>query len=244
MQPAKRCPLEKTEEAVKKNDVLVGNDGRLIFVELGTELVGDGIKTITELMVTGSGKADWFISAMAATGSVFPSGFEVEDLFPALGTEVLAVGDKIKPITEVPFMELSGGWDAKFTKDWIEVTLQHQKTKKYRGGKQDATGSIKGAFVAGVTSGAGGMLNKYMKLVTVAANGTITISPVASSQIYIKGVVNNGVAAGDLYEFMWAKIETGAFDLTANDGSRQEYTAEFRFVGNDPVFYSKTLPAA
>ena len=87
-----------------KNEVLIGNDGTVEKVVLGEELVGDGDKTLIQLGLT-AGRNYVFISAIAATGSIFATGMNVGDIYPVDGTEVLATGDKVKKITCTPMLD-------------------------------------------------------------------------------------------------------------------------------------------
>ena len=92
---------------------LVGDDGAFYTGKLGsTEYEGDGTKTLHVLVggtgATSGGEGMFVITAKAASGSVFPDKAKVGELYPALGTEVLAVGDKVKKLALTHVADCTG----------------------------------------------------------------------------------------------------------------------------------------
>lgn len=222
---------------------LIGDDASIERVTFGVEKIGDGIKTF-DVHVGGAGspgKGFWLITAKAAAGSIF-GALVVGDLFPADGDEIMVADDKAKLLTCTPFLDASG-WSCQLTAQEVETTLLQDRVKKYRKGKSDADGSLKGVFTLGVTSEAGGLLTRFMRIVKKDAAGVITVSSIDSSPIFIRGVVRNTATAGETFAFMFAQIELFGIKLGADIGSKQEYESKFRLTGSDPVFYNQELVA-
>jgi hypothetical protein len=222
---------------------LIGDDATIETLEFGVEKIGDGIETLDELAggaaASGAGYGEWLITAKAAAGSIFGE-LAVGDVFPADGDEVPAVGDKCKLATGTEMMDASS-WEANFTAKEVDTTLLKHKVMKYRKGKADAEGTLKGVFTIGVTGEAGGLLNQFLKVVKKAASGAVTVSAVNSRPLWIRGVVRDTSTTGQVYSFMFAQIELFGIKLGAESGNKQEYSSKFRFTGNDPVYYEREI---
>ncbi len=220
---------------------LIGDDATIEAVTFGLEQTGDAIKTLDVLAggTAGAGKGEWLITAKAAAGSIF-GALAVGEVFPADGDEIPIVGDKCKLATGVEFMDASS-WNASFTAAEVDTTLLRHKVKKYRKGKADAEGTLKGAFTLGVTGEAGGLVNQFLKVIKKSAAGAITVASVNSHPIYIRGIIRNTAVSGEVFAFIFAQIELFGVTLGAESGSKQEYSSKFRFTGNDPVYYEREL---
>jgi hypothetical protein len=221
---------------------LIGDDATIEAIEFGEEKLGDNLKTLDELAggaaASGNGKGEWLITAKAATDSIFGE-LEVGDVFPADGDEAPKTGDKCKLVTGMELMD-SSGWEANFTAKEVELTLLRHKIMKYRKGKADAEGTLKGIFTMGVTGEAGGLLNQFLKIVKKDSSG-VTVSKVNSRPIYIRGVIRDTTVSGETYAFIFAQIELFGIKLGAESGAKQEYSSKFRFTGNDPVYYERVI---
>ena len=126
---------------------LVGDDSQIFTGETGETYEGDGSKTLSDL-VDGDTAEDpklgagmYIIAGIAASGSVLPEGMKVGELYPALGTEVLAVGDKLTKL-KLSHIADATGWSLQITQSEIETTRLIDSFKKYRLGKKDATGTL------------------------------------------------------------------------------------------------------
>ena len=231
--------------AEKEVITLIGDDATIEALEFGAEVIGDAVKTLDVLAgglaASGAGKGDWIVSAKAAAASIF-GALDVGDLFPADGDEVPAVGDTCKLATGTEFLDASS-WKASFSASEVDVTLLRHKVKKYRKGKADAEGTLKGAFTLGVTGEAGGLVNQFLKVIKKSAAGAITVASVNSRPLYIRGVIRDSAYAGETYAFMFAQIELFGVNLGADSGAKQEYSSKFRFTGNDPVYYERVITA-
>lgn len=188
---------------------------------------------------SGKGKGYWLITAKAAAASIFGS-LNLGDIFPSDGDEVPATGDKAKFMTATPFLDASG-WNASFAAKEVEVTLLKHKVQKYRKGKSDAEGTLKGVYTLGVTGEAGGLLNQFLKIVHRSSAGVVTVSEVNAHPIFIRGVIRDTTTSGETYAFIFAQIELFGISLGAESGNKQEYSSKFRFTGSDPVYYEEEI---
>ena len=220
---------------------LIGDDATIESLVFGAEKVGDAIKTLDLLAGAGAGagKGLWLITAKAAAGSIF-GGLAVGDVFPADGDEVPAAGDKAKLATATPFLDASE-FSIGLTAKEIEITLLKHKVQKYRKGKADADGSLKGIFTLGITGEAGGLVNQFVKVVHKDKAGTITVSEINSHPIYIRGVIRDTKVSNETYAFIFGQIELFGVNLGAASGNKQEWSSKFRFTGNDPVYYEEEI---
>jgi len=220
---------------------LIGDDATIEYLEFGAEMVGDAVKTFDVLAGggAGAGKGLWLVTAKAAAASIFGS-LAVGDVFPAAGDEVPAVGDKAKLAVATPFLDASE-WSAAFTAKEIDITLLRHKVMKYRKGKTDADGTLKGVFTLGVTGEAGGLLNQFLKIVHKDAAGAITVSELNAHPIYVRGVVRDTNVSGETYAYLFGQIELFGVNLGAASGNKQEWSSKFRFTGSDPVYYEEEI---
>jgi hypothetical protein len=219
---------------------LIGDDATIEELAFGVEKIGDATKTFDVLIggAAGSGKGAWLITAKAAA-SIF-GDLAIGDIFPSDGLEVPAVGDKAKFATATPFLDASS-WGVNFTAKEVEITLLRHRVTKYRKGKADADGTLKGVFTLGVTGEAGGLLNQFLKIVHKDKLGAITVSNINSHPIYIRGVVRDTNVADETYAYLFAQIELFGVGLGAESGNKQEYSSKFRFTGSDPVYYEEEI---
>lgn len=230
----------------EKLKTLIGDDGNLYIGKLGTELVGDASKTIATLAaVTKNSWERYFclITAKAAASSIFPDGLSVGQMFPALGTEVPAAGDKFKLLTMSQVADL-GSWKLDFTQDTVDVTKLRDKVKKSRPGKTDAKGTIKNIFTQGVTDEAGGGINRVMTVFKRDAAGTVTVTEAANDALYFIGFCNKAECVGERSDYVFAKIYLYNQSLGGDSGSSQSSDGSFTLVDLDPVFYNDETPSA
>lgn len=230
-----------SEEKLK---TLIGDDGDLYTGVLGEELSGDGTKTIAGLAA--ATKNSWeryfcLITAKTATASIFPDGLKAGEMFPALGTEVPAVGDKFRLLTMTECADL-GSWKLEFTQETVDVTKLRDKTKKYRPGKSDAKGSAKTIFTQGVSDESGASVGRTMKVFKRDAAGKVTVTDQANEALYFIGYCNKAECVGERSDYVFAKIYMYNLSLGGDAGSAQSYDSSFTLVDLDPVFYNDETP--
>ena len=228
---------------------LVGDDGAFYTGKLGsTEYEGDGTKTLHVLVggtgATSGGEGFYVITAKAASGSVFPDKAKVGELYPALGTEVLASGDKVKKLSLTHVADCTG-WQIDITQSEIDVTRLVDKFKKYRLGKKDASGTVNSIMTLGVSDEADGMIAKTIKTFRRKISGqttTVTITDVANEPVYFLGYVNKTDVPGETEAFIFGQVYLFNVKLGGSTGNAQSFDSSMRLTGQDPVFYSLDIP--
>lgn len=220
---------------------LIGADG---LVEVGT-LSDSGMITTSGVLASGV----WYMITAAPTGTVHtvPGSLAKEgDLFkgPDSGTILASgVGLIMKPIsfTSTPVADISS-WSCEFSSDEIEVTVLADDVKKYRRGKTDASGSMKGIMILGTTSlTASGTLTRFLRNNKVSSAGANTLSAVGSSSLYFKGIMQKDRTSGEAYAFLFGQVELFNFSVGGDIGSAQEFDCKFRFINNDPIYVEETI---
>jgi hypothetical protein len=224
---------------------LIGSDGKLVTVELGTALNGDGIQSLDELAggISGDGTGEgWYsVSALAET-SALPSGLSVGDLFWDDGTLVPASGDSVQLLDETEKSDISN-FSIEMNKAEIDVTTISDGVKRYRAGKTDMTGSLEGITEIGVTTAAGYVLNNFIRVIEQATDGSVTVNEIDDSPIYLKGVVQKSTAAGEKEAFIWTKVSILSTSLGAGGEDAQSFSGNFRIAPGDPepTFYLREV---
>lgn len=228
---------------------LVGDDGAFYTGKLAaTEYVGDGTKTLHALVgggeKTSGGEGMYVITAKAESSSFFPAKAKVGELYPALGTEVLAAGDKVKKLNLTHVADCTG-WQIDITQSEIDVTRLVDKFKKYRLGKKDASGTVNSIMTLGVSDEADGMIAKTIKTFRRKIEGsssTVTITDVANEPVYFLGYVNKTDVPGETEAFIFGQVYLFNVKLGGSTGNAQSFDSSMRLTGQDPVFYSLDIP--
>jgi len=234
---------------VKEIKVLIGDDSMIFTGDLGnTEYAGDGNKTIAELTGENPGASEvkrimCVIISLALTNSIFPEGLIAGDLFPALGNEVPAEGDKFRVLSLAHVADASS-WSFSITQGEIDVTRLNDKFRKYRLGKKDAQLSLSSIFTVGDSDKPAGVINRNMKLVIQDAEGNYTVSDEANRALYMLGYVNKAALPEEADDFVFCQIYLYNARLGGQSGSAQSYDASGRLTGKDPVFYSLEAQSA
>ena len=228
---------------------LVGDDGAFFTAKLGQEYEGDGTKTLNVLVsgasATSGGDGMYIVTAKANSNSIFPSLLKVGELFPAVGTEVLASGDKVKKLDLTHVADCTG-WQFQITQSEIDVTRLKDNFKKYRLGKKDATGTVNSILTLGVSDQADGMIAKTMKTFRrsiSASQTTITVTEIGNDPVYFLGYVNKTDVPGETEAFVFGHVYLYNITLGGSTGNAQSYDSSMRLTGNDPVFYSLDIPS-
>lgn len=229
---------------------LVGDDGAFYTGNLGsTEYEGDGTKTLHVLVggsgATSGGDGMYIITAKAASGSVFPAGMKVGELYPALGSEVLADGDKVKKLDLTHVADCTG-WSLQISQSEIDVTRLKDNFKKYRLGKKDASGTVNSILTLGVSDQNDGMIAKTMKTFRRAVSGntsTVTVTDIGNEPVYFLGYVNKTDVPGETEAFVFGQVYLYNITLGGSTGNAQSYDSSMRLTGMDPVFYSLDIPS-
>jgi hypothetical protein len=221
---------------------LIGDDSMIFTGELSaTEYEGDGTKTVSvhvaavaEAKITGHIMC--VITAIAATDSIFPDGLKIGELFPAIGTETPAAGDKFRLLV-LAHMADAASWSLSITQAEIDVTRLSDRYRKYRLGKKDAQLTLSSIFTTGESDVAGGVIGRSMKLFK-RTDSTVTVSDEANKALYMLGYVNKAALSGEIEDFVFCQIYLFNMTLGGQSGSAQSYDASGRLTGLDPIFYS------
>lgn len=224
---------------------LVGDDGLIMTGAEGTTYEGDGTKTLNRLVggeSDGDGSGMYLIAAIADSDSIIPKGMKVGELYPALGTEKLAAGDKLTKLNLTHVADATG-WQFQITQSEIDVTRLKDNFKKYRLGKKEATGTVNSIMTLGISDEADGIVAKTMKLFRRTADGTVTVSEIENTPVYFLGYVRKTSTPGETEAFVFAQVYLYNMNLGGQAGNAQSYDSSMRMTGMDPVFYSLDIPA-
>lgn len=225
---------------------LVGSDGKIVTVALGTELdqAQAGTDTLDELAggdaASGDGEGWYEITQISDGTTAFADNLAVGDLFWDDGTMVLddgteeGAGDQVKPLTETEMGDVQS-FSLEISKAEIDVTVLSDTVKRYRAGKTDMSGSIEGITTLGTTDAAGYVLNNFIRTIRQASAGTVTVSEIDESPLYIKGVIQKNTVSGESEAFLWAKINILSTRLGAGGEDAQSFTSNFRVAPGDPA---------
>lgn len=218
-----------------EKEYLVGSDGKLVTVALGTELVGDGISDLDDLVGGGTGSGEgWYVITALAAASALPAGLAVNDLFWDDGTLVPATDDKVKFMTETEQSDVTS-FKITIDRSEIDVTPLGFDYKVYRGGKRDMSGSLEGITTIGKTDAAGWVLNNFIKTIEQAAAGTVIVREVDESAIYLKGIIQKDASSGEKEAFIWCKILLLGTELGAAGEDAQSWSSNFRIAPDADV---------
>lgn len=236
-------------EYVREETPLVGDDSQIFTGKKGTTYNGDGTKTLSQLVAgdeeedPAAGAGMYLIAGIAASGSVFPAGMTVGELYPATGTEVLAADDKLTKL-ELTHIADATGWSLQITQSEIDVTRLKDKFKKYRLGKKDASGTLNSIMTLGVSDEIDGLVAKTMKTFRRDAKGNVKVVEIDNAPIYFCGYVRKTSTPGETEAFVFGQIYLYNITLGGQTESAQAYDSSMRLTGLDPVFYSIDIPLA
>ena len=228
---------------MKELKTLIGDDSMIFTGDPSvTEYEGDGVKTISMLVASEPGKnmveqKMCIISAIAETGTIFPDGLKIGELFPAIGTEVPAAGDKFRFLNLAHVADASS-WSLAVTQGEIDVTKLNDKFRKYRLGKKDAQLTLSSIFTVGESDNPGGVINRNMKLFKRLPDGSISITGEANRALYMLGYTNKAALPEETEDFVFCQIYLFNVTLGGQSNNAQSYDASGRLTGLDPIFYS------
>lgn len=224
---------------------LIGSDGKIVTVAYGSELDQTQAEAddLDEMAggTTGdhSGEGWYEITQISDDETAFADGLAVGDLFWDDGSMVLddgtaeGEGDKVKKLEETEMADVQG-FALEISKAEIEVTVLSDTVKRYRAGKTDMSGNLDGITTLGTTDAAGYVLNNFIRTIKQASAGTVTVSEIDDSPLYIKGVIQKDTSSGESEAFLWAKINLLSTSLRAGGEDAQSFTSNFRVAPGDP----------
>lgn len=231
-------------------DRLIGSDGKLVTVSYDDEIVADGTSDLDELAGgtsgDGSGEGWYEVTEISDGTSAFDSNLSVGDLFWDDGSLVPATGtgtnDKAKKLIETEKADIQS-FSLEFSRAEIDVTTLSDDTKRYRSGKTDMSGSFEGLTTLGVTDETGYITDSFIRIISQASNGSVTVSQIDDDPLYIKGVIQGDTSGGETEAFVWAKVTILSYSLSAGGEDAQSFSSNFRIApGNpEPTFYKRAI---
>jgi len=228
-------------------DRLIGSDGKIVTITKGTSnYTGDGTQDVDELAggTSGDGSgAGWYEIAAIADPTVFDSALSVGDLWWTDGSDVLETDDEITPLNETEQSDVSS-FSIEMTKAETDVTTLSDTVKRYRAsGKVDWSGSIEGITELGVTDNDGWAINNFIRTIEYASAGTVTVSDIDGSDIYLKGVLQKDTDSGEKEAFIWVQITLTSSNLGASGEDAQSFSSNFRVAtgGVEPTLYIREV---
>lgn len=216
---------------------LIGADG---LVEVAT--LGDTITT-SGFLASGS----WYVVTTAPSDGAFPgltshAGMLLKgvDAGTTLASGTGLIARKLS-FNSDPLLDISS-WSCEFSADEIEVTVLADEVKKYRRGKVDASGSMKGIVILGTTTSSSGILSRFLsRSIISSVGGASAISSVGDTSLYFRGILQKDRTSGEKYAFIFGQIELYNFSLGGDLGSAQEFDSKFRFINDDPVYVEELV---
>jgi hypothetical protein len=191
-------------------------------------------------LVTGTATAGaWYKIAVKDGTTVFPDGYGVGDLWQGDGTATFSATNSAALATFATVMDASS-FDFQFSSDEIEVTVLVDGVKKYRKGKTDLSGTVRGLNLISEMKKPGSILNKFLRVVTGDSLSVAdsVLNPVDNSSYYMRAMLQDDTAtSGEDHVFLFGEIELFGYSLGADMGSAQEWESGVRFIGADPIVY-------
>jgi hypothetical protein len=221
---------------------LVGDDSMIFIGGPSTsEYTGNGTTTIAGLVTAEpdaniTGHIMCIITARAAADSIFSDGLNPGELFPAIGTEVPAEGDKFR-LLKLGHVADASSWSLSITQAEVDVTRLNDRFRKYRLGKKDAQLTLSSIFTTGESDNPGGVISRNMKLFK-RKDGTVTVHDEANRALYMLGYTNKAALPEEIEDFIFCQMYLYNVTLGGQSGNAQSYDASGRLTGVDPVFYS------
>ena len=196
--------------------------------------------TFGSALVTGNAQAGKWYKILKIDGTtVFPAGYVVGDLWQGDGVKTFSVTNSAALATFAVVADASS-FSFDLSSDEIEVTVLADDVKKYRKGKTDMSGSIEGITFVSEIKKAGSIVNRFLRVVTgdSAANTPAVLNEVDGSDYYIQALLQDYDAIGETVVFLFGQIELLSYNLGAAVSDAQNYTANVRFIGADPIIYA------
>lgn len=209
-------------------DRLVGADASLYKATWGTALAGSGT------LASGT----WYrVSTISGTTN-YQTYYEVGDLILGNGQSVTA-GYTLVPAT-FSLVEDCNSFEISFARDEVEVTVLSDDVKKYRPGKTDMSGTIRGINFISQMKTAGSFLNRFIRTVSATAANASTFNPLYETELYGQFYVqDNTTTSGETHGFLFGQIEMYGYTIGATIADAQSWESGIRFIGADPIMYFK-----
>ncbi len=208
-------------------DRLVGSDATLYKGSVAAAA------TTTGAMTAG---AFYKIATISGT-TVFASGYAVGDIIVGDSAKTLTAANSAYLITASEMLDVNE-FSIALKSDEIETTTLSDSVKKFRKGKTDMSGTVKGINTVSVMKTAGSALNRFLRIVNLSATYSGTLSAVDGSDLIgVFYLQKDAVTAGETEAYMVAQIELYGYNLGAAVANAQSWDSGIRIVGGDPIVY-------
>jgi len=228
-------------------DRLIGSDGKIVTVKKDqTNYTGDGTQSVDELaggLASDGTGAGWYEIAAVGDPTGFESALSAKDLWWTDGSDVLETGDEITPLTQTEQSDVTS-FNIEMSKAETDVTTLADKVKRYRAsGKVDWSGSLEGITTLGVTDNPGWAVNNFIRTIEYASDGTVTVSEIDGSDIYLMGFIQKDTDSGEKEAFVWVQITLTSSSLGASGEDSQSFSSNFRVStsGAQPTLYEREI---
>ncbi len=223
---------------------LVGDDGMVQKSTFSTVIIGTGAGTLATglYLVLAKGTPSGFPAATTGT-AIAVGNFLLVD--PGVSITMLA-GDVVVTLVVEDLCDLSS-FTLPFTKEEIDVTTMCDTIKKYRTGKANMSGSMKGVFTVGISDDIDGFLRQF---ITIAKqDGSTSFDSYAQQQSILLGLfyLNDDTNLSDRMVII-APFSLFGYSVGGEMGQAQSFQSGFRFanmnyddgtydVSIEPTFY-------
>jgi hypothetical protein len=208
-------------------DRLIGSDASLYKMSFGAALV-------TGTMTSGS----WYKIAAVSGTTVFEAGFSVGDLYLGNGKTLTATNSA--SLASPTIVADASGFDMAFSRDEIEVTVLADDIKKYRPGKTDLSGTVRGINFISEMNKAGSIMSRFIRSASATAGNVSTFRGIDGTELYGQFYVQDDTTtSGETQAFLFGQIELYGYNLGAAIGDAQAWESGMRFIGADPIMYFK-----
>ena len=218
---------------------VINEDTGIYFFEIGSEIATGTLSVGTRYLIAG----------MPTSGSVFPSGLKVGDIFLAKTALVLAsgAGNIVKPLTMSKFCGYQN-IDGNFTREQIDTTAICDKTSTFRAGR--LTVELSGTLVVETSTGEQTatdiVMGNLITLLDEQEDGSYERSetgvPVNVAIILTEGIAGEDVK--DLTLYAPANITSGGFSGGSNSAKTADVALSVTTGDFDPQFLKEKRIAA
>ena len=162
----------------------------------------------------------WYKIVAVSGTAVFPAGYVAGDLVLGNG-QTLSATNTAQLATFTSIADCNS-FDFSFSADEVEVTVLTDSVKKYRKGKTDLSGTVRGINIITEMKKAGSILNRFLRTVSATAANVATLSTVDGSDFYIQAYLQDDTTtAGETHAFLFGQVELYGYSLGAAIGDAQ-----------------------
>ena len=169
--------------------------------------------------------------------TIWAAGYAVGDIVVGDAAKTLTAQNSAYLITTSEMLDVNE-FSIAFKSDEIETTTLSDSVKKFRKGKTDMSGSIKGINTVSIMKTVGSALNRFLRIVNLSATYSGTFSALDGSDLIgVFYLQKDAFTAGETESYMVAQIELFGYNLGAAVANAQSWDSGLRIVGSDPIVY-------